>query len=38
MTMTMPNGQTMNMTSQSTATYKGPDCGSVKPVAVPPSQ
>jgi hypothetical protein len=38
MTMTTPNGQTMNMTTQSTATYKGPDCGSVKPVTMPPSQ
>jgi len=38
MTMTTPNGQTMNMTTQSTATYKGPDCGSVKPVTIPPSQ
>ena len=38
MTSTLPNGQTMNMTMQSTATYKGPDCGSVQPLAVPPSQ
>jgi hypothetical protein len=38
MTMTTPNGQTMIMTTQSTATYKGPDCGSVKPVTLLPSQ
>jgi hypothetical protein len=25
----------MNMTTQSTATYEGPDCGSVKPVTMP---
>jgi len=35
MTTTMGNGQTMNMTTQSTATYKGADCGSVKPLAMP---
>jgi Protein of unknown function (DUF3617) len=38
MNMTMGNGQQMNMTMQSTATYKGPDCGSVQPLALPPSQ
>ncbi|MGA3034174.1 MAG: DUF3617 family protein [Terracidiphilus sp.] len=37
MTMTSPNGQTMNMTTQATATYKGADCGSVQPMAVPAS-
>jgi Protein of unknown function (DUF3617) len=37
MTMTMgPN--TMNMTTQSTATFKGSDCGSVKPLTMPSSQ
>lgn len=35
---TMPNGQSMDMTMQSTATYKGADCGSVQPLAMPPSQ
>ena len=35
MTMTMGGGQTMNMTTQSTATYKGADCGSVKPLTMP---
>ena len=35
MTSTMPNGQSMNMTMQSTATYKGADCGSVQPLAMP---
>jgi hypothetical protein len=35
MTMAMGNGQAMNMTTQSTATYKGPDCGSVQPLAMP---
>jgi hypothetical protein len=29
---------TMNMTMMSTATYKGPDCGSVQPMAMPPSK
>jgi hypothetical protein len=34
--MTMPLGQnTMNMTMQSTASYKGADCGSVQPLAMP---
>lgn len=32
------SGNSMNMTMQSTATYKGPDCGSVKPLAMPPSK
>jgi Protein of unknown function (DUF3617) len=32
------NGQTMEMTTESTYTYKGPDCGSVKPLAMPSSQ
>jgi len=34
MTITM-GSQTMTMTTQSTYAYKGPDCGSVKPPAVP---
>ncbi len=34
MTMNM-GGRTMDMTTESTETYKGPDCGSVKPMAVP---
>jgi hypothetical protein len=38
MNMTMGNGQQMNMTMQSTATYKGADCGSVQPLTMPPSQ
>jgi hypothetical protein len=38
MNMTMGNGQAMTMTMQSTATYKGADCGSVKPLAMPASQ
>jgi hypothetical protein len=38
MNMTMGNGQSMSMTMQATAIYKGPDCGSVQPLAVPPSQ
>jgi hypothetical protein len=38
MNMTTGNGQQMNMTMQSTATYKGADCGSVQPLAMPPSQ
>jgi len=29
---------TMNMTMESTAIYKGPDCGSVQPLALPPSK
>ncbi|HKN23169.1 MAG TPA: DUF3617 domain-containing protein [Terracidiphilus sp.] len=29
---------TMNMTMVSTGTYKGPDCGSVKPLAMPASK
>jgi hypothetical protein len=34
--MTMPMGQnTMNMTMQSTASFKGTDCGSVQPMAMP---
>lgn len=37
MSMASGNGQTMNMTTQATATYKGPDCGSVQPIAMPPS-
>ena len=37
MTMAMgPNS--MNMTMQSTATYKGADCGSVQPLAMPPGK
>jgi hypothetical protein len=28
----------MNMTMVSTASYKGPDCGSVQPLALPPSK
>jgi hypothetical protein len=38
MNMTMGNGQQMNMTMQSTASYKGADCGSVQPLALPQSQ
>jgi hypothetical protein len=38
MNMSMGNGQAMTMTMQSTATYKGADCGSVKPMAMPASQ
>ncbi len=37
MTMTTPNGQTMNTTMDSTYVYKGPDCGSVKPPPMPSS-
>ena len=34
--MTMQMGaNTMNMNMSSTATYKGPDCGSVQPLAMP---
>jgi len=37
--MTMPMGQnTMNMTMQATASYKGADCGSVQPMAMPASK
>jgi hypothetical protein len=37
--MTMQMGpNTMNMTMQSTAVYKGADCGSVKPLAMPASK
>jgi len=32
------NGQTMTMTMNSTSTYKGPDCGSVQPLPMPPSK
>lgn len=36
--MSMQMGpNTMNMTVQSTASYKGADCGSVQPLAMPPS-
>jgi hypothetical protein len=38
MTTTMGNGQTMNMTMESTATYKGSDCGSVQPMQMPASK
>ncbi len=38
MNMTEGNGQQMQMTMQSTSTYKGSDCGSVKPLAMPPNQ
>jgi len=31
-------GNAMNMTMQATATFKGSDCGSVQPLAMPPSQ
>ena len=34
----MPNGQSMTMTMNATSVYKGPDCGSVQPLAMPPSQ
>lgn len=33
--MSMPNGQAMTMTMNSTSTYKGTDCGSVKPLPMP---
>ncbi len=36
--MAMPNGQAMTMTMNSTSVYKGADCGSVQPLAMPPSQ
>ena len=32
------SGQTMTMTVQATATYKGPDCGDVKPIEIPASK
>ena len=35
---TGPNSRPIDMTMQSTSTYKGADCGSVKPLAMPPSQ
>jgi len=38
MTTTTGNGQSMSMTMQSTATFKGADCGSVQPMPMPPSQ
>lgn len=38
MTMTMGSGQTMETTTESTYTYKGPDCGSVKPPPMPANQ
>lgn len=38
MSATMPNGQAMNMTMQVMSTYKGPDCGDVKPMQMPASQ
>jgi hypothetical protein len=38
MSMTTGNGQQMDMTMNATAVYKGPDCGSVQPLALPPSQ
>ena len=34
----MPNGQSMTMTMNATSVYKGADCGSVQPLAMPPSQ
>ena len=34
----LPNGQSMTMTTNMTSVYKGPDCGSVKPLAMPTSQ
>ncbi len=36
--MAMGNGQSMSMTMQATASYKGPDCGSVQPLAMPASK
>ena len=33
-----PNSRPIDMTMQSTSTYKGSDCGSVQPWAMPPSQ
>jgi hypothetical protein len=39
MTMTMgASGRTMDMTTESTATFKGPDCGSVQPLPMPPNK
>jgi hypothetical protein len=41
LTGTMQAGQNsmpVDMTMQSTSVYKGPDCGSVKPMAMPASQ
>ena len=41
MTGTTQTGSTtspIDMTTQSTSVYKGPDCGNVKPLAMPPSQ
>jgi hypothetical protein len=36
MTMAMgASGRSMDMTTESTATYKGPDCGSVQPLPMP---
>jgi hypothetical protein len=37
-TTAMGNGQTMTMTMQTTAVYKGADCGSVKPLPMPANQ
>jgi hypothetical protein len=33
-----PNSRPIDMTMESTSTYKGADCGSVQPLAMPPSQ
>jgi len=33
-----PNSRPIDMTVQRTSTYKGADCGSVQPLAMPPSQ
>jgi hypothetical protein len=33
-----PNSMPVEWTVASTSTYKGPDCGSVKPMPMPPSQ
>ncbi len=38
MNMTMGNGQQMTMTMNATSSYKGADCGSVQPLAMPPNQ
>lgn len=35
---TGPSSQPVDMTMQSTSVYKGPDCGSVKPMQMPASQ
>jgi hypothetical protein len=32
------NGRPMDMTIHSVSTYKGPDCGDVKPIVIPPSK